>query len=683
MRKLVILALVSLSASALAAPDTHPFNVRDLQSMDRVADPGVSPDGKVVVFTVTSTDLEANKKSSSLWVVRTDGTGLRRLTAADKARDEGPRFARDGKSVWFVSNRSGSEQVWRIAVDGGEAERMTDEPLAIASLVVSPDGKRIAYAMPMFPDCATSACTKTRLDEVTARKATGRIYDSLMVRHWDTWADGTRSHLFVRDVAKGAVAVDVTRGMNADTPTAPFGGAEELAFTPDSRSIVFSAKDAGKKEAWSTNVDLFVAPCDGSAPPRNLTADNPATDTHPSFSPDGKTLAYAAMKRAGYESDRLRVMTMAWPPTGGGGARALTEAWDRSPEDLSWSRDGRSLLVTADSMGHAGIFRIDASSGKVTEIVKSGTSRSPADAGNLVVYAHESMRAPADLWTANPDGSGARKITSFNASRLAAMRLGATEELTFAGAEGASVHAWVVQPIDFDAKKKYPVAFLIHGGPQGSWHDDFHYRWNPELFAAAGYATIAVDFHGSTGYGQAFVDGINDDWGGKPLVDLQKGLAAALGKYAWMDGNRACALGASYGGWMINWIAGNWPDAFKCLVSHDGNLDEASAYYNTEELWFPEWEHKGTPWDNPSGYAKANPADHVAKWKVPMLVIHSAKDFRVVDTQGLGTFAALQRRGIPSKLLYFPDENHWVTKPQNSVLWYDTVLAWCDEWTKR
>jgi dipeptidyl aminopeptidase/acylaminoacyl peptidase len=584
-----------------------------------------------------------------------------------------------------VSNRSGSEQVWRIAVDGGEAERMSDEPLAVGSLVLSPDGKRVAYSMPMFPECATAACTKGRLDEVAARKATGRIYDSLMIRHWDTWADGTRSHLFVRDVARGAVAVDVTRGMNADTPTAPFGGAEEIAFTPDSRSIVFSAKDAGKREAWSTNVDLFVAPCDGSAPPRNLTAGNPATDTHPTFSPDGKTLAYLAMKRAGYESDRLRVVTMSWPPAPSAQGRVLSEAWDRSPDDLVWARDGRSLLVSADNLGHKALFRIDAASGKVSELVGEGTSHAPVDAGGVVVFAHESMRAPADLHTVKPDGTGSRKITSFNAERMASVRMGAIEELTFVGAENATVHAWVVRPVDFDAHKttKAPVAFLVHGGPQGSWHDDFHYRWNLELFAAAGYAVVAVDFHGSTGYGQAFIDGINDDWGGKPLVDLQKGLAAALGKYAWMDGDRVCALGASYGGWMINWIAGNWPDAFKCLVSHDGNLDETAAYYATEELWFPEWEHHGTPWENPSGYAKANPADFVAKWKVPMLVIHGAKDFRVVDTQGLSTFAALQRRGIPSKLLYFPDENHWVTKPQNSVLWYDTVIAWCDEWTKR
>jgi dipeptidyl aminopeptidase/acylaminoacyl peptidase len=681
MRNLVLVVASLLPCLAARAADPHPFNVRDMQALDRVGDLTVSADGKLVAFAVTSTDLDANKRYGSLWLVRSDGTGLRRLTAAERVRDTGPRFTPDGKWVWFLSNRSGSNQAWRIPVDGGEAERMTDEPLEVQNLLVSPDGARIAYTMAVFPDCDSPACTRKRLDDTAARKATGRLYDSLMIRHWDTWSDGTRSHLFVRGSARGARAVDVTVGMNADVPPTPFGGIEELAFTPESRSIVFTAKDVGRKEAWSTNLDLYVVPCDGSAKPKNLTADNPATDTHPTFSPDGKALAYLAMARAGYEADRLRVMAMPWPPSGAK-PRALAHAWDRSPDDLSWARDGRSLLATADSMGHKGAFRIDAASGKVTELVAAGTARSPRDAAGVVVYGHESFRAPTDVWTMRPDGSAAKKITAFNAERLAAARMGDIEELWFPGANGDNVHAWIIKPVGFDAAKRYPVAFLIHGGPQGSWDDDFHYRWNPELFAAAGYATVAVDFHGSTGYGQAFVDAINDDWGGKPLVDLEKGLAAALAKYKWMDGDRACALGASYGGWMINWIAGNWPDPWKCLVSHDGNLDERASYYNTEELWFPEWEHKGTPWDNPAGYTKADPAEHVAKWKTPMLVVHGGQDFRVVDTQGISTFTALQRRGIPSKLLYFPDENHWVQKPQNSILWYDTVLAWCDQWTK-
>ena len=674
-------ALAVALAAPLAAAATHPFGVRDMQSMDRVAEPVVSPDGKLVVFSVTATNLDANKRSSSLWITHTDGTGPRHLTTQTAKNDTGARFSPDGKAVWFLSNRSGSYQVWRIPVDGGEAEQITDEPLDVANLVVAPDGTRIAYSMPMYPDCDSIACTKSRKDQVAGQKATGRIFESAMIRHWDSWFDGTRSHLFVRGVAKGAASVDVTKGLNADVPSTPFGGTEELAFAPDSKSIVFTAKDVGRAEAWSTNFDLFVVPCDGSAKPRNLTADNPATDTRPLFSPDGKTLVYLAMKRAGYESDRLRVVTLAWPAAGAK-PRVLTEAWDRSPDDLAWTRDGKSLLAAADNLGHKSLFRIDPTSGKATEIVKEGTAHSPGDTGSVIVYGHDTFKVPTDLWTVKLDGTGAKKITSFNAERLAAARMGDTEELWFEGANGDKVHGWIVKPIDFDAARKYPIAFLIHGGPQGSWNNDFHYRWNPELFAAAGYATVAIDFHGSTGYGQTFIDGINDDWGGKPLVDLQKGLAAAIAKSPYMDGDRACALGASYGGWMINWIAGNWSDRFKCLVAHDGNIDESAAYYETEELWFPEWEHKGTPWENPAGYAKASPAAHMANWKTPMLIVHGGQDFRVVETQGIGAFNALQRRGIPSKFLYFPDENHWVLKPQNSILWYDTVLAWCDQWTK-
>jgi dipeptidyl aminopeptidase/acylaminoacyl peptidase len=676
-------AFLALLPQATPAAEAHPFGVRDLQSMDRVGDPVLSPDGARVVFPVTATRLDENARRTSLWLVNADGTGLRRLTRPEKGSDNGPRWSPDGKSIWFTSTRGGSGQVWVIPADGGEAEPVTEEPLDVENLLVSPDGKLLAYTMKVFADCDGPACTKKRLDERAAEKSTGRIYDSLMVRHWDTWSDGTRSHLFVRRAAGRAPAVDVTRGMDADTPSQPFGGAEEIAFTPDSRALVFTAKllPRPSQEAWSTNSDLFLVPVDGSAKPRNLTADNPALDAHPLFSPDGKTLAYFAMERPGYESDRTRVMLASWPLSGK--PRALTQAWDRSPQELQWSRDGKSLLVTADHLGRHALFRIDAADGKASEVVKDGTSHAPTElADGRVFYRHENMKAPADLWTAKRDGSEAKRITAFNAERLATLRMGEPEELWFKGASDDSVHAWILRPAELHPGKKYPIAFLIHGGPQGSWHDDFHYRWNPGIFAAAGYAVIAVDFHGSTGYGQRFVDAINDDWGGKPLVDLQKGFAAATVKYPWMDADRAAALGASYGGWMINWIAGNWPDRFKCLVAHDGNIDETAAYYETEELWFPEWEHRGTPWENPAGYAKANPADHIGKWRTPMLVIHGGNDFRVVSVQGLGTFNVLQRKGIPSKLLYFPDENHWVLKPQNSVLWYDTVLAWMEQWTR-
>jgi dipeptidyl aminopeptidase/acylaminoacyl peptidase len=424
---------------------------------------------------------------------------------------------------------------------------------------------------------------------------------------------------------------------------------------------------------------MYVAATTGADTPRNLTSANKAWDTGPAFSPDGRTLAYRAMQRPGFEADRFRIVLRPWPD---GPERVLTEAWDRSPNEIVWSPDGRTIYATADNLGQSSLFAVDTASGAARTVVKDGHLASPAAARDRIVVALDQLRAPAELYAVMPDGSGLTAVTSINAKRLAEIKFGEPEQITFKGANDDTVHAWIVKPVDFDAARRYPVAFLIHGGPQGSFSNNFHYRWNAQTYAAAGYAVVMVDFHGSTGYGQAFTDAIRDDWGGKPLVDLQRGLDAALERFPWMDGGRACALGASYGGYMINWIAGNWPDRFRCLVSHDGNLDERFAYYGTEELWFPEWEHGGTPWENPDGYAKQEPIDHVANWKTPMLVVHGGRDYRVVDTQGLATFTALQRRGIPSKFLYFPDENHWVLKPANSILWHETVLDWLAQWTK-
>jgi len=666
-------------AGAAAATDRpHPLNVRDLVSLRRLSDPQVSPDGRHVVYVLRSTDLDANKGRTDLWMVDLDGKNSRQLTAHPDA-DVNPRWSADGKSIYFLSSRSGSMQVWRLPVDGGESVQVTDLSFDVGALNLSPDGTQLCIAIEVFPGKSIEE-SKKRLDDEGKRKSTGRVYDKLFFRHWDAWKDGRRSHLFVLPAA-GGKPVDLMKEMDADAPSRPFGGPEEYAFAPDGTSVVFTARDVGREEAWSTNLDLFAAPIDGSAAPRRLTEGNKATDTQPLFSPDGKTLAYLAMSRAGYEADRYRILLREWPS---GSERELAADWDRSADSLLWSADGKSLYATAQHVGQHSLFAIDVAGGAPREIVREGTVQSPVLAGNDIVYSMNHLRGPADLYVVSPAGSGGgRKLTDVNADPLRNIQFGDAEQFSFKGAKGDDVYCYVVRPVGFDAAKKYPVAFLIHGGPQGSFGNDFHYRWNPQIYAGAGYAAVMVDFHGSTGYGQAFTDAIRGHWGSWPLEDLQKGLAAAIAKYSWMDGERVAALGASYGGYMINWIEGNWPDRFRCLVSHDGNLDEHMAYYDTEELWFPEWEHGGTPWDNPESYDKESPMRFVKNWKTPMLVIHGGQDFRVVDTHGMSVFTALQRKGIPSKFLHFPDENHWVLKPQNSILWHDTVLAWLDEWTKK
>ena len=668
---------VLVVASAALADARHPFSVEDLVAFDRISEPAVSPDGSRVVFTVSSLDLDANRRRKDVWMADVKRGAARRFTAHGSA--EAPAFSPDGRWVYFLSARSGAAQVFRIPVDGGEAEPVTRLPLEVGSFRLSPDGTRLAVSLDVFASCPDVECTKKRLETSAAKKSTGQVFDTLFIRHWDTWSDGRRSHVFVLPVSGAGTAVDVMRGLDADCPSKPFGGAEDYVFTPDSRSVVFSARNVGREEPWSTNFDLFAAPVDGSAPPKDFTSANRAWDTGPVFSPDGKTLLYKAMARPGYEADRWRLVLRDWES---GRERFLAEDWDRSADGTIFSPDGRTLFVTADDLGNKSLFAIDVATGKTRALVSHGRVESPRIAGSEIVFSLDTLRSPAELQRIRFDGTGLAPVTSLNAARLATVKLGEPEQFTFLGAGGDTVHAWLVKPVDFQPGRRVPLAFLIHGGPQGSFSDEFHYRWNPQVYAGAGYASVMVDFHGSTGYGQAFTDAIRNDWGGKPFVDLKKGLEAALEKYPFLDGQRACALGASYGGYMVNFIAGNWPDRFRCLVTHDGDFDERSAYFTTEELWFSEWERLGTPWSSPENYAFQNPINFVKNWKTPMLVIHGGKDYRVVDTEGISTFTALQRLNIPSRFLYFPDENHWVLKPANSILWHHTVLDWLDEWTK-
>jgi dipeptidyl aminopeptidase/acylaminoacyl peptidase len=653
-------------------------------AMDRVSDPRVSPDGTQVAFSVRATDLDANRGRTDIYFAATDGSWVRRLTSHE-ASDSQPRWSADGRSLYFVSTRSGSAQVWRLSLEGGEAQPVTHLPLDVDALEVAPGGRHLVLSLAVFPGKSPEEM-KAALDAKEKAKASGLLYDRLFVRHWDTWSDGTRNHLFAYDVATGQ-ARDLMPSMDADCPSKPFGGSEDYTVSPDGKTVVFSARDAGREEAWSTNFDLYSVPVDASSAPKKLTT-NPAWDAQPVFSPDGGKLAYLAMSRPGFEADRFRIVVRWW---GSGAERSLdlraddSPRGDRSPSSIGWSADGRELLLTADSFGHHPVFALDVSTGKSRLVVKEGQNASPQPAGaGRILFARNTLLGPTELYTVAGDGGDERAVTRLNEAKVAAARFGKPEQFSFKGALGETVYGWIVHPADFAPAKKYPVAFLIHGGPQGSFGNDFHYRWNPQAYAGAGYAAVMVDFHGSTGYGQAFTDAIRGDWGGKPYEDLVKGLDHALARYPFLDATRMCALGASYGGYMINWIAGQpLADRFRCLVSHDGNLDERAAYYMTEELWFPEWEHGGTPWDNPQGYEKQNPVNFVKNWKTPTLVVHGQKDYRIADAQGLATFTALQRKGIPSQLLIFPDENHWVLKPQNSIQWHETVLGWLDRWTRR
>jgi len=684
---LLLVFLLVLNGAQTTGGKPHPFSAHDLLAMDRIGEVQASPDGKRLVFSLRETDLEKNKGHTDLWLVNTDGNGLRRLTN-HQANSSSPRWSPDGGTIYFLSGRSESSQVWKIGADGGEAEQITDLPLDVGTFKLSPDGRHLALTMEVFPDARKIEDTKKRLDEQEEQKHTGRVFNQLLIRHWDTWKDGRRSHIFVMP-ADGGEPVDVMKGMKTDVPSKPFGGAEEYTFTPNGKAIVFSAKDVGRREAWSTQFDLFVTSIDGKAKPKKITPNNKAVITNPVFSPDGKTLACLAMARGGYEADRLRIALMAWP---NGKIRMLTEGWDRSAGAIVWSKDGRTIYTAADHLGQHPLFAVRVAGGKVTQLVKQGKVTEIARAGDRLVYGLCHHQSPVELYsTSASGGSGgsggssggrAKAITNINGPRLADVKMGDSEQFTFRGWNDDEVYCYVVKPVDFSPRKKYPVAFLIHGGPQGSFGNDFHYRWNPQVYTGAGYAAVMIDFHASTGYGQAFTDAINNHWGDRPLEDLKKGLAAALKRYPWMDADRIGALGASFGGYMINWIAGQWSDPFRCFICHDGNIDERMAYYDTEELWFPEWERGGTPWQQPEAYTHHNPIDHVHRWKTPMLVIHSGRDYRVVDTQGISTFTALQRRGIPSRLLYFPDENHWVLKPANSIQWHEEVLAWLDRWVK-
>jgi dipeptidyl aminopeptidase/acylaminoacyl peptidase len=680
--RLLALAAALAASGATAAP--RGFTVEDLVTMERVGAPAVSPDGSRIVYTVRSTDMAKNKGHTDIYMVdlRAASPAPQRLTA-DATNSTDPEWSPSGDSIYFLSTRSGSSQVWRLPANGGDAARVTDLPLDVEAFRVAPTGDRIALSMSVFRDCADLACSKSRMDAREKDKSSGKIYDRLFVRHWDTWADGRNAVLYSAPIdASGKVSaapVSLSGTLDGDVPSKPFGDREEFRFSPDGKTVVFSVRVAGKTEAWSTNFDLYTVAAAGGEKPRNLTTDNPAWDTKGVFSPDGRTLAYLAMTRPGFEADRYHIVLL---DLASGKKRHVAESWDRSPGNLQWTQDGKTLVVDAEDIGQHRLFSIDVASGKVTPLTGQGSIGGYDLRGNTLAFTQANLASSAQLFSMKlgdaVNKTDPTQLTRLNTDKLADVRWGEYEQFSFKGANGDTVYGHVMKPWNYEPGKKYPVAFLVHGGPQGSFGNGWSYRWNPQVYAGAGYATVFIDFHGSTGYGQKFTDAISGDWGGKPLEDLKKGLAAAVAKYPWLDRANACALGASYGGYMMNWIEGNWSDGFKCIVNHDGVFDTRGMAYSTEEQWFTDWENGGPYFSVPEKHERFNPVLHVNKWKTPMLVVQGDLDFRIPTAQGLSTFTALQRRGIESKLLVFPDENHWVLKPANSVLWHHTVINWLD-----
>lgn len=672
--------VASVALVAIAAPaSARDLTIQDVVGLSRIGSPAVSPDGHWLVWQQRETDLAANKGRYDLWRLDLSVKGAKpqKLVAEAEVNETAPQFSADGKTVWFQSDKGGEDAVWGVAVTGGTPVQLTHIPGGFNGFKVSPDGRRLLIWADRKPGAPS---LQPAMEKKDANAGSGRVYDQLFVRHWDHWADGNRSQLFVLPFGPNGAdnaGVAIVGGLVGDAPSKPYGGVEEVSWSPDGKTVYFALREAGRIEPLSTNLDIFAAPADGSSAPVNLTSGNAATDTFPAVSPDGKWLAWAAMRRPGYEADRLVLMLRNLVT---GDVRALTPSWDRSVASIAWGVDSKTIYVTAQDVQEEPVFAVDAASGKVERLTEQGSVSAVVPTKGGLVYAMNSITAPDDLYWLK--GRKSTRLTAVNAEKLAGITMPEVTRYSFSGANGDTVWGYVAKPAGLASGAKSPVAFIVHGGPQGSMGNSWSYRWNPAVFAGAGYAVVAVDFHGSTGYGQAFTDAIRNNWGGWPLEDLKKGLKAATDRFDFLSQDKACALGASYGGYMMNWIEGQWPDRFQCIVQHDGVFDARAMAYETEELWFDEWEHGGKAYyEDPAAFERWNPVNHVAAWKTPQLVITGEKDFRIPYTQGLAAFTALQRRDIPSKLVVFPDENHWVLKPKNSLQWYGEVLGWMDRWT--
>jgi dipeptidyl aminopeptidase/acylaminoacyl peptidase len=673
-------ALLLSSGMILLAQEAakHPITFDDLIKMHRIGEPQVSPDGKWVAYTVSTPDMDANRGASNIWLVATSGGAELQLTQS--GHDSSPVWSPDGKTLAFLSSRTGESQVYLLAMEGGESHALTKLSTGADIVKWSPDGKTIAFTSSVYPDCKDDDCNSKRDAEKEKSKVKAHVAEHLLYRHWTHWNEGKRGHLFVVPADGSAAPRDLTAGADYDVPPDERGGPGDINFSPDSQELSFTAV-TDKMEAVSTNADLFTVPVAGGEPKRITT--QPGFDGNPVYSPDGKYIAYHAQLKPEYESDRWRVMLYDRQT---GKNENLSEGFDRSANELAWSPDSKTIYFTAENETLQPVYAMAARAGADPKKIIADTYNTAisfnAD-GKTLVFERTSLTMPAELFAAASDGSNVRQLTHQNDAILATLEMNAPETFWFDGAEGTKIQAMLIRPPQFDAAKKYPLLVVLHGGPQTMWSNAWGYRWNSQVFSAAGYVTLMINRRGSTGYGQKFTDEITNDWGGKAYVDVMNGVEYALKKYPFADGNRMAAAGGSYGGYMADWIATH-TGRFKAIISHASVYDKA-AMWATEELWFEEHDMQGAPWTNPESYRKWSPSTYagdLGKFKTPTLVICGERDYRVPYTQSLEFFSALQRQGVPSKLVVFPDEGHWVLKPQNSQFWYKTFLDWLTTYVK-
>jgi dipeptidyl aminopeptidase/acylaminoacyl peptidase len=669
------LILLCLSSAALA----HSFRVEDMPNLSRVGDVRISPDGLWAAFTVARSDLAKNRSVTNLWKVPTAGGEPQQLSFVDHGSNDTPRWSADGRHLYFLSSRvDDKSQVFRLAIAGGEAKQITRFASGVSDFVLSPDGNTLAITASVFPSCTDMACNEKRLKERADDPVKARVITEIPFRRWDSWVDGKRRHIFVMP-SEGGSSTDLTPG-DVDSPIVWPGaqGAEEVAFSPDSRELCFSRHV--ENESLSGNSDLFVVPVSGAAP-KSITT-NKSADRTPVYSPNGRYIAYSATLRPMQEPDLVRLFVYDRTT---GEHRNLSEVIDRSIDSFKWSPDSSSLYVTFENHGEVSLARLDLASLQLTPLLTSGTSGEPdvAHDGKFLIFSNSTLARPAELFRLDPTavkGTPPTQLTHFNREVLKDIEFGEVSSFTFRGWHGEAIQAWQVKPPGFDPSRKYPLLLLMHGGPEIAWNNEFNYRWNAQLFAAAGYVIIQPNFHGSNGFGLKFMDAVKGQWGGAPYEDQMKAVDTAL-TWPYVDTTRIAAAGASYGGYMANWMEGH-TDRFRTLVSHDGLYDLLTEIYSSDIVGGTLQEFKGTPWQNPQALIDQAPVTYARNFRTPMLIIHGANDYRIDSGQGLAMFQVLQAMHIPSKLLYFEAESHWVQKPADRVLWYHTVLDWIDQWVK-